>query len=186
MSEIPYSAVGKIANPRWVFPQRAGQGYGVSAQVGTANRVWLCPIYLPKAAVLSNLSTEIAIAGGVGTSLRLGLYADNGGTPVGAAVLVQSGNIAADSAVVKSFTFTPITVPAGYVWAALETADATIQFRRFSTIALWNEVGSEMTKGCFYDRGSFGDLTSPCPAVTSSLAASFAAALRVDAFVGDK
>ncbi len=130
---------------------------------------------------ISRMTADITIGGGASTKLILGLYADNGGTPAGGALLVgPSQQFDATLAQIDVYTFaSPITLQAGFVWAALQTADATINFRKTGGAPSFAEVGSETLGGCHYV-GSALTLTNPCPAVTLNLNANFCTRLRID------
>ncbi len=170
-----------FANPKW-WPTHYGlQGNGVTGQVGTAFQVNVTAFYLPRSVVASRLTLDITTVGGAGTKCRLGLYADNGVTPQGATLLFDSGDLAADSLGVQVASFpSPIPIPAGFVWAALETADAIVNFRRYVGTPEFFDVGSEVLQGASYNRGSYGALTNPCPAVTIGVNSNFTTRLRID------
>jgi hypothetical protein len=146
--------------------------------------VILHPIYFAAPMTISIMTCQQTIAGGLNTSLRLGLYADNGGTPQGGALLADSGNIGANVVAVHNFTFpAPISVRKGVpVWAALEAENATMAFllcqaERDGFI----EIGAEMMGGCNYVRGGgFGALTDPCPVVAAQHNTRFYGFVRVD------
>ncbi len=171
-----------FGNPRWLPTLYGMTGTGLVTQLGTAGRVFLTPIWLPRAVIVSRNTCQVTTAGGVGTFLRLGLYRDIEGTPAGGALVVDSGNIAADSLGVRVFTFTnPVFLEAGMIWGALETQDAIVAFNRHSGQPGLTDVGSERLAGGRYDRGGgFGALTDPCPAVTSDTATNFLTRLRID------
>ncbi len=171
-----------FGNPRWLPSLYGNTGTGLVTQVGTAARVFMTPFWLARSVVVSRMSCQVTTVGGAGTFLRLGLYLDNGSTPAGGALIVDSGNIAADVLGIRTFTLTtPVFIEAGIIWAALETQDGIVVFNRYSGQPGFAEVGSERLSGGRYDRGGgFGALTDPCPAVTSDAATNFLARLRID------
>ncbi len=178
-STIPGAMFG---NPRWLPTLYGNTGTGLVTQVGAAARVFLTPFWLARSVLASRMACQVTTIGGVGTFLRLGLYKDVEGTPAAGALIVDSGNIAADVLGIRTSTFTtPIFIEAGIVWAALETQDAIVVFNRYSGQPGFAEVGSERLSGGRYDRGGgFGALTDPCPAVTSDTATNFLTRLRID------
>lgn len=152
-------------------------------RAGVANRVFLTPVELPHSAVASRVSLQITVAGGGGTNMRIGLYADNGRTPAGGALLADSGNMDATITGARSYTFpTALNLDKGFVWIALETADTTVNFSGNTIAEAFADVGSEMLLGCRYDLGGFGALTDPCPAVTYVNIAKINAYLRIDSW----
>jgi hypothetical protein len=137
---------------------------GGSARNGVANQVQLCPVWLQQAANVQAM-TVTATTGSAGTNCRLGLYRDASGTPAGGALITESANISAASAVNKRFVFSSnMRLEAGYVWCAFETQDATVAYRGTANNLL---ATPSPTLGCVYDTGSFGNLTNPCPAVSN-------------------
>ncbi len=178
-STIPGAMFG---NPKWLPTLYGNTGTGLVTQAGTAGRVFLTPFWLARAVIVSRIGCQVTTVGGVGTFLRLGLYRDVEGTPATGALIVDSGNIAADVLGIRTFTFTnPVFLEAGIVWGALETQDAIVVFNRYSGQPGFAEVGSERLSGGRYDRGGgFGALTDPCPAVTSDAATNFLTRLRID------
>lgn len=157
-----------FGNPKWkgsIFSERLG-GPNFVPQVGVNGNVYLNAAYVERPMTFSRIDTAIQVLGGVGTHLRLGLYADNGGTPVGGALLFDSGDIAADSNAKKDTPISPgVAVPMGLVWAALETNDATIKFAAHNNNSTWTDQGTEALNSCFFNQ-VYGALPNPCPAVT--------------------
>jgi hypothetical protein len=172
------------SNPRW-WPTYWGMMIGgATSRTGNVARVYLSPIWIPRAMTVSRLSLNIITAGGSGTFFRFGLYEDRGATPVGGNVLEDSGDLDATVTGVKTLTFaTPRKLARGWVWGFIETADAVIAFTA-STVTnatLFSDVSSERLIGCYYDRGGgYGAPTNPCPAVTQSATGRAAMFLRVD------
>lgn len=180
MSTIPGAF---LPNPKWWPNYLALHGMSFATQAGTAGRVFLTRLWLPRSMVISRITCTTTTSGGAGTFLRLGLYKDNGETPNGAVLLEDSGDIAADGAAgIRTFTLAkPRYLEAGTFWIALETQDAIVVFRRYSAITEFLEVGSETVGGCRYDRGGgYGALTDPCPAVVADIATNFTSRVRVD------
>ena len=71
--------------------------------------------------------TVTLTTGSAGTNCPLGLYRDVSGTPAGGALITESANISAASAVNKRFVFSSnMRLEAGYVWCAFETQDGTV------------------------------------------------------------
>jgi hypothetical protein len=98
---------------------------------------------------------------------RVGIYRDNGGTPVGGAVVVQSASIAKSAAFLgQEFAIATTKLTKGLYWIAVESDEATSKFYRCGT-AFFDPPAFNATG--YYDRGGgYGVLTDPCPAVTAS------------------
>lgn len=152
----------------------------LDAITGFQNNVLLCPIYFPAAMTISQMTCNIIVAGAGGTFLRLGLYADNGGSPLGGALLFDSGNInAAVTGPVNAAFPVPLARPKGVsTWAAIITNSA-LQLAICQTRLGLVEVGAEMMNGCDYAQ-AFGAFTNPCPAVAAEDEARMWGFVRVD------
>lgn len=177
----------RLPNPRYLYNVLAkGVSGTTAAQVGVANRAWLTAIEIPANCEVDQLNIEVTTNGGVGTSLRLALFKDAGFKPDAASLIAESGNIAADGgAGIRTWNLAqPVLVQPGYVWAALLTADTTIQFRRMAILTSTNEASGERVKGTRFDNGSFGNFTDPCPTTTGDSIANFICQLRVSRWFG--
>ena len=143
-----------------------------TVQAGTADRVSIQPIYIPRKTTINAVGFRQGGAGAAATDFRLGIYADNGNTPVGGALLFDSGEVAADGANgPKEKAISPaIEALPGYVWAALLTEDTLFDFIRSGANSL---ILSTEFQGVFYTLGAFGALTDPCPSITETTAAPF-------------
>lgn len=156
---------------------------GAGAQAGTANRVHLTAMYTPRAFVPSSITVELT-TGSAGANIRLGVYQAHdplyeNDTPHTAPLLYDSGNISAATSGLKEHgVATAFTIKAGMFWMALETEDATMAYRRLSaTVA--SPAGEDIF-GCFYDLGSFGALTNPCPTPSDDDTCNFVTLAMVD------
>lgn len=154
----------------------------VTAQAGVIDRVHITPVYFPRNCLVSRMNLRIIGAGAGGTNLRIGIYADNGGTPEGGALLETSADIDATNAVVAVFTFaTPRSFDRGIsAWIALLTEDAVVDFLRANNSGLLTEEAGEVITGCRFQAAAFPALDDPCPAVTVDNAVRMNAMLRVD------
>lgn len=86
----------------------------------------LAPALLP-AVTIARLGTEITVAGSAGSTVRIGIYADNGSWGVGSLVL-DAGTIPGDVVGVAEVTLgSPVSLPAGYYWigAVVQGSPAT-------------------------------------------------------------
>lgn len=84
------------------------------------------PFYVPNTIAITKVGSEITGAGDAGSKLRLGIYADDGtGRP--SSLVVDAGQIAADSATVQEITLgTPVTLGPGWYWAAAAVQAVTV------------------------------------------------------------
>ena len=103
------------------IPNRSGVMYakpvtGLSPFIpSSANRIFYHAIPVDEI-IVSGLSVVVATAAS-GETWRLGLYTDDNGMPD--SLIVDAGDVAADTTGARTLTFTPVTVPAGFVWAAV-------------------------------------------------------------------
>jgi hypothetical protein len=108
----------------------------------------------------------------------VGIYRDNGDTPVGGAVVVQSASIAKSGTNrTQEFTVATTSLQPGLYWIALVSDENTTKFDRYG-------VSEFFTGGTFfaayYDRGGgYGALTDPCPAITALTSMALHAFVRV-------
>lgn len=170
-----------LGNPRW-HPYFWTDIQGTIANLTNfANIAILHAIYFDAPMTISQLTCEITVAGGAGTFLRLGLYEDNGGTPVGGALLFDSGNIDANVIATINAVIAPALARQKGIstWAALITDSALLTVRRCHSEIGFNEVGAEMMNGCTYNQ-AFGAFADPCPAVAADAAVRFYGFVRVD------
>jgi hypothetical protein len=146
--------------PRFLVPI-----WGIDAgttTTGVALRVWLAPVWVPENCKVDQISAYI---GSGADRVRLGIYADNGGTPYGGALLVDSGNINAYPDGVKTYAISPaVALPKGTVWVCVLTENNYMVFNRSANAVSY--LGGVMD-GCYYALGAWGALTNPCPAVTA-------------------
>ncbi len=162
-------------------------GLSNGSQPGVIGRVFVTPIYFPDNMVISQISMNMNTAGGALSTIRLGLYRDNGNTPVGGALVVDSGDLGANVSVPIAFTFpTPIFARKGIsLWAALETSNAVMNFARAIGTSFFVDLAGENIISGYYDRGGgYGALTDPCPALTGSNLTRFMCFVRVDRDLG--
>jgi len=151
-----------------------------SSQNGLAFRVWLTPLWVPRKltvdAFISRITTFSA-----GMRFRQCMYADNGGTPQGGALLFDSGDILSAANTTFRTAFASIQLPRGIVWVGLATEDAVMTFVRGVTNLIMLPAGSSqpMMEGARFNMGAWGAPTNPCPAVASDPAARPAVLLHI-------
>lgn len=116
--------------------------------------------------------------------MRLGIYADNGLTPVGGKLLFDSGSIASNTTAPTGISISPaLTLGGGFYWICVQFNTVTPVFFRYSANDPIVMVGSELTRGCFYDRaGGFGAFTDPCPSCTSLSSGTPVMGLRLSSY----
>jgi hypothetical protein len=105
-------------------------------------------------------------------------------TPIGGSLIGESGNLSVATTGQKDWDMSPaLTLPKGYVFAALQTQDGVIEFRRYSTSLEFSDATGEDMKGYFFDNGAFGAFTDPCPSGGSqNIIASYVCRLRVSSW----
>lgn len=108
---------------RYFLPISQGSG-----STGTLTNNWLrvLPWIVRGTITIDRMVGDIATAGEVGSKFRMGIYADDGGSRPGALV-VDAGQIAADSATVQELAIAPVTLQPGVYWlgGAVQLAPTT-------------------------------------------------------------
>lgn len=140
-------------------------GNGNTNQVGTVRRVHLVPMYVPLACIVDEIDFNLAVLS-TGNFIRACIYADNGGTPAGGALLFDSGDISTNATGAKNIAVPDLSLGRGLVWVGLATNDATMAFVRTSSTAFLLSGAKPMMEGCYYTLGTWGALTATCPTVT--------------------
>jgi hypothetical protein len=163
----------RLGFPAVLFPV---WGFGITAQAGSVNRVHLHPIWIPCDCIVDQIGARCTTAS-AGNNFRLGLYGQGTvpGSPTGARLLAQSGDIAAAVGNLVFTLATPVRVPRGIAWVALSTQDAVMNFGRggTTTTALFAGTLTANWDGCYYDLGGWGVLDNICPATPTSTTAKF-------------
>ena len=161
---LPLNITNRLSNPVWIRPVFGRCSFHI--QAGSINRVWITPIWIPRALTINEAYFWLATAS-AGQNARIGLYADNGNTPVDGRLLYDSGNIGTGVVGLKGGVMAPLNLPRGLVWAALATSDGVMSFYRESASA-WCALSIPNFDGCHYTLGAWGALTNPCPAVNAN------------------
>jgi len=170
------SVIGKRGYPfvylRYFKPVFKGLSYDYFTMV--ANRVYLMPIQVP-----IRLSVDRIIVfyrGTVAGNIRAGIYEDNGETPQGAALIVESASVAKSGTWRKQeITITETELHPGLYWVAVQSDEST-------TIMQSEErcfVRGGSLRSYYYDLGSYGPFTDPCPTVSEPAGENPAIMLRV-------
>jgi hypothetical protein len=159
--------------PRFLVPM---WGIDASSQAGSVLRVWLTPVLVPENCKVDRISIYMSTASS-GKRIRLGVYADNNGSPYWSPLLVDSGDIDVSATGTKTYAISPaVALPKGIVWVCVLTEDATMAYFRSANAVSY--LGWAMD-GCYYDLGAWGALTNPCPVITTSAASRPVIVMRV-------
>jgi hypothetical protein len=140
-------------------------GLGNGNQQGVADRIWLVPIFVPCAGEITSINFNLN-TGSAGTSIGVGVYADNGMTPVGGSLL-YSTTASADSAIAVSVAPNLFINGKSWVWVGLQTYDTTVKFDTgmYATL-FYNGSSTPNMDGCYFtNTGSF-TFPSTCPSVS--------------------
>jgi len=142
-------------------------GISTSSVNAGVDRVCLTPLWIPRKLTVDAIISRITVASAL-MNFRQCIYADNGGTPQGGALLFDSGDILSAANTAFRTAFAPIQLPRGLVWVGIATQDGVITFIRALNVSTWMPAGSAqpMMDSCFYTMGGWGALTNPCPVVT--------------------
>lgn len=86
----------------------------------TVNRLYCVPFWVPRPTAIQNIGLAVSGAGGAGSVIRLGVYADvadqYGGAP--GALLGEAASTIDGTSATSQFTALSLTLPAGLVWLA--------------------------------------------------------------------
>jgi len=95
-------------------------------------------------------------------NIRAGIYKDNGNTPQGGALLVESASVAKAGAWQKQeIVISDTELEPGLWWAAIQSDENTTVIE--GEAAEYFKGGS--LQCMYYDLGAYGPFTNPCPAV---------------------
>ncbi len=167
----------RISNPFWWPPIAVLAGCPTPQTVAggsgsTDGKVQLTPAWLPRPMTLSHLA--ISLQGtGAGDLMRLCIYNDNGFTPQGGKLLLDSGSITPTgptSANIPNVVqlSSPIRLGKGIFWLGWMSRNTSTSLlaQTSSFQPLFNDTGNEMMTGCHYiPSDGFGSFIDPCPTV---------------------
>lgn len=91
------------------------------------------PFYLPNAVTLARIGGEVTVIGDAGSTIRLGIYADDGTGKPGARQ-IDAGTIAADSATVQEVVIS-LALAAGIYWVCGAVQGVTVTQPTVRTLA---------------------------------------------------
>lgn len=153
----------RMALTEWTVP-------GANANfTPTADRVYLEPLQIGRMYTADYISLFRGAAWlAAGEQVILGIYADNGDTPTGGALLASTGIVAVlnPNNVIQEVAIGPITLDPGLYWLAQVYDTATGNMLRvFDANADIAKGGTLFSR--YYDAGAFV-LTDPCPATVDN------------------
>lgn len=142
-----------------IFPSSVGTITVVTA------RVYLMPIEIPFRCTVNRICVFYTTP--VAGNIRAGIYNDNGNTPAGGTLIVESASIAKSGTNrMQEVTIASTQLAAGLYWIAVQSDEAT-------TITIGDNYRFSIAgtiQTYYYDLGGYGAFTTPCPAVTQSAA----------------
>lgn len=129
----------------------------------TANTVYIVPMEVPYRCVVDRI--VVAYYGPVAGNIRACIYRDNGETPVGGALIVESASVAKTGTVRKQeITIADTLLRPGLYWLAINTDESTTNIIH---IWPWNLGGTLI---CYTYALAYGAFTNPCPAAAGGAA----------------
>lgn len=140
----------------------------------TLRRVYLTPLQVEFDCVADAI--HVTWGNPSAGNFRVGLYRDNGYTPVGGALLGESGSIAKagiNLSQVVMLADTPLN--AGIYWVAVVGDESTTLFMSTNNAV----ITGGYVQSHYYDLGAYGPLTNPCPATITGTLQVFWSLLRV-------
>ena len=120
------------ATQRYILPV-AGNLVSTNGALGNGT-LRLAPFVVDRPLKIDRIGAEITTAGEAGSTVRLGIYADNGNRYPGS-LLVDAGTIDAATVGGQTLTITPLTLPPGVYWigAVVQGAPTTQPTLRVAT-----------------------------------------------------
>lgn len=173
MSLGPWASGYTTTYKRYVRPVFCYQANTTLTMV--AARVYLIPIEIERKMTVDRICVPISTP--VAGNIRACIYADNGDTPVGGALIVESASVAKGNPVGRQeIVIVDTTLEAGLYWVAVQSDEST-------TVLISESDSFSMRgtlKGEFYDiAGGYGAFTNPCPGVGEFSGATVILSLRV-------
>lgn len=109
-------------------------GFGGSTSSALGNgTLRLSPIYISRPTVLTRIGLQVTVIGDVGSTVRLGIYADDGSFYPNALVL-DAGTIAGDSATVQEITISQ-SLGKGVYWIGAAVQGVTVTQPTIRTVS---------------------------------------------------
>ena len=176
-SSIPMMPLAPVAATTYIAQTGL---YAGTAFAMVQNQTYYVPILIQAPCVISTISLlNVTIAGGTGTTIRMGIFLDHKGVP--RVVLVDGGTVAATSTGIKSITFaTPvkIQVPGIYWLAAVAQTTSSTTMPTSSALAgsdprvyAPSVLGTSWLRSCGYTTtsvtGAFASILNPSFVVVS-------------------
>lgn len=124
-----------------------------------AGRVYLIPVEVERKMTIDRICVPLSFP--AAGNIRVGVYADNGDTPVGAALIVESASVAKTQNR-QEVVIADTTLEAGLYWFGVQSDEGTtVLISESDSFAIGGTL-----QGHFYDRvGGYGAFTTPCPGV---------------------
>jgi hypothetical protein len=127
---------------------------GVSLVV--VGRVYLIPIQVRETVTIDRLGTYLPVGAG---NIRMGLYRDNGDTPVGGALIVETASVAAVNGQKNELVIPDTQLLGGLYWGSFQNDDALVQAHLpYQSCRLGGALH------CLMYAQAYGAFTNPCPA----------------------
>lgn len=136
-----------------------GANYSAANANPVAARVYIRPLNVVTTRTYDILGYICATANG---NVRMCFYEDNGDTPVGGALIVETASVAC-AVVAQEIAIAATQIDESLIHIALQFSDATAVLR----VGSWQHIteNNATVKEYFYDRGGgYGAFTDPCPA----------------------
>ena len=141
-----------------------GIGATSTVTLDTAGRVYLTPIIIKERCWINKIYFYIdSVSAG---NLTAGIYRDNGATPGGGPLVVESASVAAAGTYrVQAISIALTELTPGLYWVGIESDSTTVVTDRISPSGL---VHANFLTEYYYDRsGGYGAFTDPCPTPTA-------------------
>jgi len=158
---MTYSRISTIDKPKIEFVEPLF-ALDDNSTTMVANRVYLNPVVIPRALVVDQIvPTWSGVAAG---NVRVGLFKDNGNTPVGGALIVESASTAKSGTNRKQeISIAETILTKSIVWVFVYSDEATTQVVCGSKLASLEGT----LQPCYFNQ-AYGALPAVCPALAGS------------------
>lgn len=176
METVDQSMIG-VPPMRWIAATYVRYPIGTTA-IGTltmtANRSYATGVYVPYGASIDRVAVEVTTAGGAGSVIRFGLYADSNGAP--GALISDDGTVDSATTGFKEDTVAYTSLTAGLYWIVTSAQVGTAPTVRtvsapLETVAPYRSTTLSNTPDswCVYGSNITGAMPSSYGAITNHL-----------------
>ena len=128
---------------------------GGAETLNVAGKVFTIPVNVTFHSIVNKIGFYVAVQAG---NLRVGIYRDNGDTPAGGALVVESGSVACGAAGPQEIAIAATRLIPGLYWVVIQSDTTTAQVFRGSG---WLYAGSTLNGKTWANAGGYGAFENP-------------------------